>query len=586
MKLQSGTVEALYHCQMNNPLYSSPVLQITTLSKFSFGSDEKYRYKANLSDGTYYMKAVFSSELLGVFDNNEISKFCLVRLDKFVVRPKDNSSYLYIQGISLCERLDSEIGSSVNISNGKLSLDPSGTNRSGSDGQAPKRPEQTVVPQNNTNTKTSYDALSKRTAGEMEAGKDNKITEIKNIFPQKKPFKLKGRVVSKSEIRSFTSQKGEGKVFSFEVADCTGQIKCVCFSECADMFYPVIENNKVYTIANVSVRPSNKKFSNSTSDFEIHLERNSEVARVGDEGIPVYMFKFVKLSDLAVVGGTVDCLVVVKDVYPAGKIVSKSTGRENSKRDLVVMDQSGSCRLTIWGPRAEEEYEKDTVICLGSVKVSEYNGINLSTISNSQVIINIDLPEAVSLLAWYEENGKNVAIERPKRTSRVSMVNEVKDNSLEYATIQATVMYVKEDGLYYAACPSENCSKKVSMEDNGMYRCEKCNYTFERCNYRYMISLQVGDFTGQMWITVFDEAGKALFGMSAEQLKEMGDHNPEDMHSQIKKICSRDFQFRIKNREENYNGDIKLRSTCMDITAVDTVFDVKRMLEMIEKASV
>lgn len=585
MKPQTGTVEALYYSQTSNPLYHNPILQITTLSKFSFGLDEKYRYKANLSDGTYYMKAVFSSELSRAFDNNEISRFCLIRLDKFAVRPKDNSSYLYVQEISMCERLDAEIGSSVNISNGKLSLDPSATSRSGGPPPVKPMPKQVVTPQNIKNANTSYDSLSKRGAPPSNTASDDKVTEIKNIFPQKKPFKFKGRVISKSEVRTFTTQKGEGKVFSFEIADCSGQIKCVAFSECVDMFYSVIENNKVYTIANVTVKPSNKKFSTSTSDFEIHLERNSEVTRTLDDGIPTYMFKFVRLADLAVVGGTVDCLVVVKEVYPPSKIIAKSTGRENSKRDLVVMDQSGTCRLTIWGTRAEDEYEKDVVMCLGGVKVDDYNGINLCTISTTQVITNIDIPEAVTLLAWYEENGRNIVVERPKRTSRLSLISEVKDNSLEYATIQATVIYVKEDGLYYDACPSENCSKKVSMEDNGLYRCEKCNYTFEKCNHRYMISLQVGDFTGQMWITVFDEGGKALFGVTAEQMKEMSERSPEDTHYRIKEICSKDFQFRIKNREENYNGDIRLRSTCMDLSVVDCMLDTKRMLEVIEKAS-
>lgn len=583
MKLQAGTVEALYYSQTLNPLYNAPILQITALSKFSLGPNDRPRYKGNLSDGTYYMKALFSSELTELFDEGEIRRFSSIKLDKFSVRPKEGTSYLYILGISLCEQADSEIGNPVNVSNGKLSLEPSTSAKSDSKFPAAREP------QNMKNTANSYVNLTKPSKNSLaaETNTDDKIIEIKRIFPQKKPFKFKGRVISKSDLKTFTSVKGEGKVFSFVVADMTGQIKCVAFSEVATMFYPFVENNKVYTISNVTVRPSNKKFTNATSDFEIHLEKCTEIKRTDNEdGIPMYAFKFVKFSDLATVGGVVDCLGVIKEVYQVSKIVSKTTGRENTKRDLVLMDQTGTCRLTIWGPRAEEEYEKDTVVALGAVKVDEYNGVNLSVVQNSQLISNIDIPEAVALLAWYENNGKDIVIEKPKRILKLSLIDEVRSNSLEYATIQGTIMYMKEDGLFYAACPSENCNKKVSQEDNGMFRCEKCNYTFEKCNYRYMISLQIGDFTGQMWITAFDEAGKCLMGITAEELKEMGDVNPEELHIRIKNVCSKDFQFKLKNREENYNGEMKLRSTCMEVTPVDRILDTKRMLEMIERATI
>lgn len=583
MQLQNGTVQALYYSQKLNPLYTSPILQITTLSKFSFGPDEKYRYKANLSDGIHYMKAVFSSELANTFDRNEIARFYLIKLGNFTVRPKDNSNYLYIQSIAEYERFDHEFGNPVNIANGKLSLDPSTSNKTEDD----QFKENKIPAKGN---EMAYNQISKPQADNTKRIKSDTsnedITEIKRIFPHKKTLKFKGRVVSKTDIKKFTSQKGEGKVFSFEIADCTGQIKCVAFSECADMIYPLIEVNNVYVISNVLVKPSNKKFSNNTSDFEIHLEKNTQIERVEDSGIPKYMFKFVKIGDLGSVGGIVDCLGVIKEVYPSSKITIKATGRESAKRDIVIIDQTGSCRLTIWDTKAEEEYEKDAVICVSSAKVGDYNGISLSTLSTSQIIQNIDLPESVELLAWYQDKGKDIVIEKPKKAPKRSFIKEVKDNSLEYATIQGSIVYLKEEGLFYEACPNENCNKKISMEDNGIYRCEKCNYTFDKCNYRYMINIHIGDFTGQIWATIFDESGKILFGNTAEELKQIGESNPEDLHNLIKGIYSKEFQFKIKNKEENYGGDIKLRTNCLEIIPVDYLLETKKMLEAIEKISV
>lgn len=579
MKPQVGTVQALFYNQTSNPLYEKPVLQITALSKFAYGDNQRVRYKANLSDGNYYMKGIFSTEMSNAIENNEIKLYSVVKIGKFTVRAKENCNYLYIVSVDDIRGYEHEMGHAVNIITGKQSLEPSSVVKREEEIQKENiKPKQAAIPvMPYTEPEKGVEKRQKMDS------QDGEITEIKKIFPHKKTFKFKGRVVAKSEIRRFNTQKGEGRIFSFEIADKTGQIKCVCFNESVDAFYPVIENNKVYTISNVTVKPANKKYSSNNSDFEIHLEKHTEVVRVEDDDVPKYIFKFVKIVDMSSVGGVVDCLAVIKDVYPASKVVLKATGKESCKRDLQIIDETGNCRLTIWGARAEEEYEKDSVICIKGAKVGDYNGVNLSTISNTQITINLDIPESVELLAWYQEAGKDIVIEKPKKTPRRNFISEVKEQSLEYATIQASVVYMKEEGLYYEACPSENCNKKVSMEDNGVFRCEKCNYTFDKCNYRYMINLHVGDFTGQSWVTIFDGNGKGLLGVTAEELKEMGENNPEDVHNLIKGIYSKEFLFRIKNKEENYNGDLKIRSSCLDISPVDYVFETKRMLDLMEK---
>lgn len=594
MRPQPGTIQALYYAQKANPLFKSPVLQITSLSKFSFGANEKNRYKANLSDGTHYMKSVFSSELSNRFDSEELSKFAVIKLGSFTIRPKENSVYLYIQTIDEFEHFDSEIGHAVNISSGKQSLDPSLSKPEEESMAKPvivtsnthldRNPTNSTNPKNNitySNLNQNQNNLPKK----IKIAEDDRITEIKKIFPHKKLFTFKGRIVSKSEIKKFNTQKGESKMFGFEVADRSGQIKCIAFSECVDAFFPIVELGSVYEISNVTVKPANKKFSSSTSDFEIQLEKNSEVRLVEDNDIPQYIFKFVKISDLATVGGIVDCIGVIKEIYPVATLTIKSTGKETSKRDIVLVDQTGNCRLTIWGSKAEEEYEKDAIICLKNVRVGDYNGVNLSTIASSAIIAVDNLPEAVELLAWYQEEGRDIVIEKPKKSPKRSFISEVKDNNLEYANIQAVPMFMKTEGLFYESCPSENCNKKVSLEDNGLYRCEKCNYTFDKCNYRYMINLHVGDFTGQLWITLFDDHGKSLFGVSAAEFRELTDNNPENVHNLIKGVMAREYQFKIRNKEENYNGEPKLRSNCLELNVIDYPAEIKKMIDVIEKVN-
>lgn len=584
IKLTSGTTQALYYSQKNNPLFSKPVFQITNLTKFNVGPPNKDRYKANLSDGTFYLKTVFSSELSELFDTKRIKLFDLVQLNLFSIRSKENNNYLYVQSFLDYVSCDSEIGKAVNISNGKVSLDPT---RQDSKPEESKKDSFAHEPPKII--KTNQDLASKSSLAYDDSKKskvDEEITEIKSIFPHKRNMIVVGRVVSKSDIRKFTTQKGEGKLFSFEIVDKTGQIKCVAFSENVDIFYPLIDNNCVYSISNATVKLSNKKFSSSTSDFEIHLERNSEIVKIEDESIPQFSFHFIKISDLPLCASLVDVIGVVKEVFPVSSVTIKSTGKENMKREVIIVDQTGSTRLTIWGPKAEEEIQNDHIIALKSVKVGEFNGISLSTVQSSQIMYNLDLQESLDLVNWYQEEGKDLVIEKPKRKDKLVLINTVKENMLEYASIKGEVIYLKEDSLYYEACPSENCNKKVVQEDNGNFRCEKCNYVYENCQYRYMSNIHVGDFTGQIWITIFDQTGKSLFGISAKEMKEMGESNPEDVHNLIKKLISKEFIFKIRSKQENYNGELKLKSSSMEISQINLVSETNKMLDIIEKVTI
>ena len=592
MRLQAGTVEALYNGQKSNPLQKSPVLQITTLSKLTMGENEKPRYKANVSDGQFYMKAVFSSDLSSLFEESKINKFFLIRTESFTVRTKEVNKYLYIQTIAESQSADAEIGNPMNIGNGKLSLDPTNVNENNI------HENQNIKNRNDVNTKSDFNLKNqennvpiKRTSIPLNSKKNKEVgndvfTEIKDLSPFQSKWIIKGRVVSKSDIRKFNSTKGEGKLFSFEIADKSCQVKCVAFSECVDIFYPLIENNKVFTISQGTIKMANKKFTSNNFDYEIQLEKNSEVQKIEDDDVPQYLFSFIKIADLSVGSNLADIVGVIKEVYPVATVTVKSTGKDLSKRELTIIDETGNARLTLWGAKAEEEYEKDSVICLKSAKVGEYNGIVLSTTASTEVHINCDIPEVIDIMGWYQSEGKNVVVEKPKRTVKRQFIGEIKDNNLEYATLHASIMYVKEDNIYYESCPSENCNKKVSLEDNGNYRCERCNYTYDKCNYRYMISVHVGDFTGQIWVTLFDEVGRNLLGMSAQQLKEMGDENAQDLQNLVKGLISQELQLKVKVTESTYNGETKVKYNCLGIAQIDIESETKKMLEIIEKISI
>ncbi|TBU15764.1 replication factor A protein 1 [Ordospora colligata] len=574
MKLEPGTVEALYNSQINNPLYQNPVLQITSLGKLSVVIGDKQRYRVNVSDGVGYMKGIFSSELTHYFEQGLINKLSLIKTGKFSVRSKDGNVYIYIQEILEYEDCNVEIGKPVNISTGNASF---------SDNQASPGPgvHKNGLPVTQyCKEEIDYDAEKKRTKTESI---DDGFTAINMLNPFHNKWIIKGRVMAKSDIRRFTNQKGEGKLFNFEVSDGTAQVKVTCFSDTVDVFYPIVEIGKVYCIEKGTIKMANKQYTTNPFDYEIVLDKNSEVRHAADDGSPRYFFNFVKISELTPEMSYCDVIGVVKDVYPSSTVVVKSTQNELLKRDAVVVDESGSVRLTLWGAKAELDIESGMVLAMKSVKISDFSGVSVSTAGNTQVLINPDISEAHELAGWYQTVGKDVQIVLPKREEKKKLIQEVKDNELHYSSIQGTVMFLKEDGLWYASCPGEGCNKKVAMEGNGCYRCERCNMAYEECNYRYMVSMHLGDFTGQMWVNLFDEVATSLFGITAKEMKTMSEDSPADLQSLIKGMYFKEYVFKVKSKQDNYNDEIRMRYTVLNVNELDTSKESKRLLDLIEK---
>ena len=68
-------------------------------------------------------------------------------------------------------------------------------------------------------------------------------------------------MINKSELRTFNSAKGEGSVFSIDLADDSGEIRATAWKEMADRMYAQVEVGQTYLIARGQLKLANKKFS-------------------------------------------------------------------------------------------------------------------------------------------------------------------------------------------------------------------------------------------------------------------------------------------------------------------------------------
>lgn len=119
---------------------------------------------------------------------------------------------------------------------------------------------------------------------------------IEALSPYSNKWTIRGRITQKSDIRTWSNQRGDGKLFSVNFMDETGEIRATGFNEVVDNLYPKLEEGKVsvqcplvftrltksqvYWLSKARVQLAKKQFSNLSNEYEIALERQSEVILV------------------------------------------------------------------------------------------------------------------------------------------------------------------------------------------------------------------------------------------------------------------------------------------------------------------
>lgn len=254
------------------------------------------------------------------------------------------------------------------------------------------------------------------------------ITNINQLNPYNTNATIKARVAFKSAVKTYSNQKGEGKLFNVELVDSSGEIKCTMFNEVVDMFEHVFQVDKVYYISKASVKPGmflreqvltttgNPRF--TKAEFEMSLNKGSTVEEVFDtDDLPKIRYDFLQSIDQIqdiptgnLVGlyvlscySLLDVLGVISSCTDVVNLTSKKDGRELNKRSLHIIDHSGrSVELTLWGEQAVNfAGSVGAAVALKNARIGEYqNAKTLSTISSTQIDINPALEAAEELLRW------------------------------------------------------------------------------------------------------------------------------------------------------------------------------------------
>lgn len=401
------------------------------------------------------------------------------------------------------------------------------------------------------------------------------IYPIEALSPYSHKWTIKARCTNKSDIKTWHNRNGEGKLFSVNLLDESGEIKATGFNDQCTQLYDLFTEGNVYYISSpCRVQMAKKQFSNVNNDYELNFERETVVEKAdATDDVPQLRFNFTTIADLQSIekDTTVDVIGILQDVGEVSQITSKTTSKPYDKRELTLVDRTGySVRLTVWGKVAASfNVEPGNVTAFKGVKVSDFGGRSLSLLSSGTMTANPEMKECYSLKGWYDSKGKDqtfathqnvqaTVVPGQTRRDEVKTVAAVKDEQLgmsdqaDFFNLKASTQYIKQDNFCYPACLSEGCNKKVVELEPGQWRCEKCDKTHDKPEYRYIMQVNVSDHTGQLWLNCFDDVGRKLMGLPADQLMEWKEIDEKKVGDAFSEANCKTWNWRCVAKTDNF----------------------------------
>ncbi|KAH9864516.1 hypothetical protein J1614_010451 [Plenodomus biglobosus] len=583
----------------NGAPVDQPILQCVQIKPMEPKAGEPnpvQRFRVVLSDIRNFIQTMIATSANDIVTSGQLKKGSIVRLLKYnPQRVKDKNILIIMELEVLAEYGELEKIGQPEALDTRADAQPaaiSGNNFYGNKPAPAAQPQQRALPVHQSNPGTSSHPH---------------LYPIESLSPYAHKWTIRARCTSKSDMKEWHNAKGAGKLFSVNLLDDTGEIRATAFTEVADKLYPVFEEGVVYYIsAPCRVTLAKKNFSNLPNDYELQFERDTEVEKAEDqENKPQIRFNFTKIGDLDSVekDSTIDTVGVLKEVGEVATITSKNTNKDFSKRELTLADDSQtSVRLTIWGKTAESfEAPLESILAFKGVKVSDFGGRSLSLLSSGSMMVDPDIDEAHKLRGWFNAVGQNATFSthnnmasnsggsknENKIISQIMEEESYLQDTPTYLSLRASVVYVKNTTVAYPACSTPGCNKKVIEENPGAWWCEKCQKTYPTPLYRYVLSVNVADHTGTLWLSCFDEAGQAIVGMSANEAMKMKtddeDNGTQNFLTAMQEATCKTFNFRVRGKMETYQDQPKPRYQVLNMYPLNYAQEANKLAQLIKQ---
>lgn len=219
---------------------------------------------------------------------------------------------------------------------------------------------------------------------------NEELRKIADLEAGLQDISIAGRIMHISNVKAFTTKKGkEGKVANLMIADNTGEMRVVLWTENMKLLKKISEGD-IVKVNNVEIKEGYRS-------EEAHLQNRSTMEILDEsKDYPKYEEKITPIAD---VKGEMQVNIIAR-VVRISKIRSyNSNGREGKFVTIDLKDESGSISLTLWNRDVEildelELKEGDSVKVLGAQSRVRNGEVNLAHSYIGRIIKGqFDVPE-------------------------------------------------------------------------------------------------------------------------------------------------------------------------------------------------
>ena len=396
----------------------------------------------------------------------------------------------------------------------------------------------------------------------------NQVQEISSLIEGNGNISIQGRLLSISNIKTFTTKKGrEGKVANLTVEDNTGKIRVVMWTD--NMKYMSrINEGDIVKINNLEGREG------YTGELEVQMRNNSSIQVMPedvDPSLPKYEQTITNLQDI-VEDGEYNVIV---------RITKIATLREIKKDDktlelvtLDVMDATGNMEFTLWNKDTNlieslELKENDTIKII-KARAQERNGVfSLTNSWNGRIVKgDFELPE------YHQEIFKIGTAHEKDNVTIIGVLTKIYD----------TITFQKSDG-------SEGQVRSIEVtDDTGSIRVTLWNKETEiAMNKGDIIKIEGGtiefdDYSGDSYrYNTGWNAAIVLNPEIDEELKEKLEQIDNFQISKIKDVLNTDLD---EGREVDVIGRILSMNDIREFQRVDGTEGQVRSVDLADETGI
>lgn len=583
-------------------------VQVTNSKVINESSATERRYRCVLSDGRYSVQGLIDSRCNAYLEANGFTRYSIITINQYTIA-KTMKRILLIADVAVDVPKAERIASDLTSLDQYFDQNPAEDIATGVATGA--SPQTTPQPQKAPGAGSAAPSAP-APAPTRSAAPERPVNPIESLSPYQNNWTIKGRVSYKSDMRTWSNAKGEGKLFNVNLLDESDEIRATAFNDMADKFYNLLQEGKVYYVTKARIQQAKPKFSHLSHPYELSLDKDTEITECFDtENVPKVNMNFTKLDLVQAVekDTIIDVIGVIQTVNDAFQITAKATGKPFDRRNITLVDDSNfAIDLGLWNATAVDfSIPVGSVIAVKGAKVQDFGGRSLSLTPSGSILSNPDIPEAYQLKGWYDSRGSSETFQSLKTESGPSR-DAISDRKTiaaaeqeelgtkekpDYFSIKATINYIKTDNFCYPACNNEvnsgrgpsPCNRKVIQESDGSWRCERCNLTYAEPHYRYILNCSIMDHSGQIWATFFDEEGKKLFQKTASELMNLKQLEENEDHlflEIVSGVTMKEFNFRLRARQESYNGNMRVRYNIVSLSEVDFEAESQHLAKQLE----